>query len=521
MDLFFPPGSATVTREQQVRIQEFACRVEQRRHEYVITVGHTDNRERAVKDLALARAHNALAALAAAGVQGTQSAAEGKGAAQPVADNKTPEGRSKNRRVEIETMSRSTPESKALDPGRCSPAWKAQLLSLDGATALAFARNQAREGWVSPQTLMRTVIEARRLDLFEAFWRPRIGLPLDREQRRSVFLHVLMRGTMPMVKSALEAGWPLLRSHREPLESAICHGAAGADVVRLLIARGAQASKTPAGELPLLKCAVPHKGLAVVQQLLDAGADPHEVQGIVALASIDRTMIDRLLAAGANPLDKLPKSYGGGTLFHVMPIKETADIQWLQSLGLDINERDASGRTPLADKLRRADEKLLDTMIEAGATLDEPEYGLLHAAIGNVPASLWLLRHGASLTRYPGLTVSWVRQGDKALPVMEAYRARGGDMNARDHRGHSALSEAIASLQPTMITFLLGAGADASQVAPGVSAQAMAEAIDVRPLLVCGVVCMPAAPPGTVDATRQAAKIEILRLLREASAVKG
>lgn len=522
MDLFFFPGSAAVTREQQLRIQEFACRVKLRRHEFVVVVGHTDNRERAAKDLALARARNTLAALAAIGIQGTQNFAEGKGAMQPVADNNTPEGRSKNRRAEVETMSHRTPESKAYDPERCAPTWKAQLLSLAGAKALVFARTQVREGWVSTQTLMRTVIDAGRQDLFEIFWRPGSGLPLNREQRRSVFLLVLDGGTLPMVKVALDAGWPLLQSRREPLAHAVCnsfgtHRAHSTEeVVRLLISRGAQPSRAPPGQSPLLACAVPYRGLAVVQLLLDAGAEPHEVEGIVPLASMNRPMIDRLLAAGADPLAKLPKSYGRGTLFHVMPISDAADIRWLQSLGLDINERDASGKTPLAERLRRADEKLLDALIAAGATLDEPEYGLLSAAMGNVPASLWLLRHGASLTRQPGLLVHWVREGEKALPVMEAYRERGGDMNARDHRGHSALGEAISSLQPAMVAFLLRAGTDRSQVKPGVSADAMAEAIDVRPLRICNVQCEPEAPLGSVDAKRHAAKHEILGLLREA-----
>jgi hypothetical protein len=113
-----------------------------------------------------------------------------------------------------------------------------------------------------------------------------------------------------------------------------------------------------------------------------------------------------------------------------------------------------------------------------------------------------------------------VRQGEKALPVMEAYRARGGDMNGRDHRGHSALGEAISSLQPAVVAFLLRAGADRAQVAPGISAQAMAETVDVRPLQACRIQCEPAAPPGTVDARRQAARLEILRLLQEAPAAR-
>ncbi len=519
LDVFFAPGSAVVTREHQLRIQEFACRVEHRRHEYVIAVGHTDNRERAAKELSQARARNVLTALAAAGIHSPNGKNEGKGEKQPVADNNTPEGRAKNRRVEIETLSLDTPESDALKWDRCAPAWKAQLLSLAGRDALAFARAQVREGWVQPETLMQAVISAGRLDLFQAFWRPGVGLALDPQQRRVVFLQVLGAGNLPMIELALDAGWRFLQSPREPLAHVLCNSTwATAPVVRLLIARGARPSPPLPGQSPLLACAVPSKGLEVVELLLDAKADPHEVPGIVAHAATNRAMVDRLLAAGADPLAKLPKDYGGGTLFHVMPIRESADIQWLKSLGLDINEKDAFGRTPLAAKLRRADDKLLDALVAAGATLDEPEYGLLSAAQDNVAARLWLLRHGASLTRNPGLLVNWVRDGEKVLPVMEAYRARGGDMNARDHRGHSALGEAISSLQPAMVAFLLGAGSDRSQVASGVSAEMMANALDVQPPRPpCSARgCAPETPNGTVDAKRLAAKTEILRLLQEA-----
>ncbi len=448
----------------------------------------------------MARARNVIAALAAAGVQITQSYADGKSELQPVADNKLADGRAKNRRVKIETLSFPTPESGAYSRENCSPAWRARLLSMTEREALAFARTQVREGWVDPETLMETVIVNGRLDLFQAFWRPRTGLALDQKQRRIVFLQVLGRGDLPMVEAALDLGWPLLLSQREPLAHVLCNSSdRTAPLIRLLIARGARPSPAPSGQLPLLNCAL-SKGLEVVQLLLEAGANPREVQGVVALAASNREMLDLLLAAGADPRDKLPTSYGGGTLFHVMTLREPADIHWLQSLGLDINEKNASGRTPLAVKLDRAHVKLLDAMVAAGATLDEPDHGLLNAAQNNTAVLLWLLERGASLTRNPALLAQWVRRGDSALPVMEAYRARGGDMNARNHKGHTALAEAIYWLQPTAVAFLLGAGADRLQVAPGISAEAMAMALDVRPLQPCSSRgCEPAAPPGSVD----------------------
>ncbi len=49
MDAFFAPGSAVVTRKDQLRLEEFACRLKHRSHDFVIAVGHTDNTERAAK----------------------------------------------------------------------------------------------------------------------------------------------------------------------------------------------------------------------------------------------------------------------------------------------------------------------------------------------------------------------------------------------------------------------------------------------------------------------------------------
>jgi outer membrane protein OmpA-like peptidoglycan-associated protein len=69
----------------------------------LIIEGHTDTKTKAAKRLSLSqsRAQSVLSHLATKGVSPTRMTAVGKGAAEPVADNKTPEGRSKNRRIEI------------------------------------------------------------------------------------------------------------------------------------------------------------------------------------------------------------------------------------------------------------------------------------------------------------------------------------------------------------------------------------------------------------------------------------
>lgn len=69
----------------------------------LVIEGHTDSKTPKSKSLQLseARAQAVLSHLAAKGIAPARMSAVGKGSAEPLADNKTKEGRSKNRRVEI------------------------------------------------------------------------------------------------------------------------------------------------------------------------------------------------------------------------------------------------------------------------------------------------------------------------------------------------------------------------------------------------------------------------------------
>jgi OOP family OmpA-OmpF porin len=70
--------------------------------------GHTDNvgSAQANRKLAHARAHSVLAAVVAQGVDAKRLSARGLGADAPIADNRTEEGRAKNRRVELVKVNR-------------------------------------------------------------------------------------------------------------------------------------------------------------------------------------------------------------------------------------------------------------------------------------------------------------------------------------------------------------------------------------------------------------------------------
>ena len=74
--------------------------------EVIIAVGHTDGiGSNAYNDkLSVRRAESVKAYLVSKGIEPNRVYTEGKGKKQPVADNKTAEGRAKNRRVEVEVV---------------------------------------------------------------------------------------------------------------------------------------------------------------------------------------------------------------------------------------------------------------------------------------------------------------------------------------------------------------------------------------------------------------------------------
>ena len=74
--------------------------------EVIIAVGHTDSvgSDTYNQKLSIRRSEAVKSYLVSKGVEKNRVYTEGKGEKQPVADNKTTEGRAKNRRVEIEVV---------------------------------------------------------------------------------------------------------------------------------------------------------------------------------------------------------------------------------------------------------------------------------------------------------------------------------------------------------------------------------------------------------------------------------
>ena len=101
--LNFDTGSANLQASSNSQIDQIAAMLKSNATLNVEVAGHTDNvgAADANQKLSEARAAAVVTALTSRGIAATRLAAKGYGAAQPIADNRTEDGRGKNRRVEL------------------------------------------------------------------------------------------------------------------------------------------------------------------------------------------------------------------------------------------------------------------------------------------------------------------------------------------------------------------------------------------------------------------------------------
>ena len=105
-DTFFDFDKAVLKPEGKAKLDDLVGKVKAISLEVVIAVGHTDaiGSDAYNQKLSVRRAEAVKAYLVSKGIEKNRVYTEGKGEKQPVADNKTKEGRAKNRRVEIEVV---------------------------------------------------------------------------------------------------------------------------------------------------------------------------------------------------------------------------------------------------------------------------------------------------------------------------------------------------------------------------------------------------------------------------------
>ena len=102
-NILFETGKATLKQESMTEIQRVAEYMKKNPSARFEVQGHTDNQgsDKINDPLSQQRAEAVVKALEGLGVDGFNLRAVGKGSHEPVADNKTDEGRAKNRRVEF------------------------------------------------------------------------------------------------------------------------------------------------------------------------------------------------------------------------------------------------------------------------------------------------------------------------------------------------------------------------------------------------------------------------------------
>ena len=105
-DAFFDFDKSVLKPEGRAKLDDLVSKMSGLNLEVIIAVGHTDSvgTESYNQKLSIRRAEAVKSYLVGKGVEKNRVYTEGKGEKQPVADNKTAEGRAKNRRVEIEVV---------------------------------------------------------------------------------------------------------------------------------------------------------------------------------------------------------------------------------------------------------------------------------------------------------------------------------------------------------------------------------------------------------------------------------
>jgi OOP family OmpA-OmpF porin len=103
-DASFDTGKAELKPEGQAKLDDLASKLRGLEFDSIRVIGHTDNvgGDAANQRLSQRRADAVKAYLAKRGVQASKIKASGAGKSKPIADNKTAQGKARNRRVEVE-----------------------------------------------------------------------------------------------------------------------------------------------------------------------------------------------------------------------------------------------------------------------------------------------------------------------------------------------------------------------------------------------------------------------------------
>ena len=109
-DVLFDTNKSDIKPNSRASLDDLVGKIGDLKLEVLVVTGHTDSTGSQAynEKLSVRRAEAVKAYLVGKGMEANRIYTEGKGERQPVADNKTAQGRAQNRRVEVEVVGTRT-----------------------------------------------------------------------------------------------------------------------------------------------------------------------------------------------------------------------------------------------------------------------------------------------------------------------------------------------------------------------------------------------------------------------------
>jgi ankyrin repeat protein len=288
------------------------------------------------------------------------------------------------------------------------------------------------------------------------------------------------RGDLPMMEMLLKAGATVNARTRRTGNTALGWAAGGGEVaaMRLLLKAGAARESFDDAFLEALR-----KGhVDAMRLLLDQGANPraddaataHMLSLVPSTKAAQLPEIVNILLQRGWPVDaRTGESRTGNDQTVLMDAVFNGDmplIELLLQAGADVNlQCDCrailnGGHTALTLASYKGNEKVVQRLLDAGATVDTPSNGgtplIVAADAGYTPVVKLLLSRGADVkARNSKGETALMHAALRHADMVKLLLAAGADVNAQDGNAATALMWATHGDQPAIARMLLDAGA--------------------------------------------------------------